>query len=161
MEGFLPWPLTAIFPMPVPSTSARLARPAHRLAACALLLGTWAAAAPAFAGPEGGSGSGRSSLTPEQAAKIFPERRSLAVQDHRARIAILQRGERCISGAANTDALSRCMREERGAMMRQRQEFFGAMRTLYQRNGLQAPEWKTRKNRGNWGAGQDGGSGTI
>ncbi|MCS5697712.1 hypothetical protein NZK32_01450 [Cyanobium sp. FGCU-52] len=139
------------------SAFSRRCRPARRLAPLALLLGVWASSAPALAGP----GAGQERLTPEQAAKIFPERRSLAVQDRRARIAILQRGERCISGAANSDALSRCMREERGAMMRQRQEFFGAMRTLYQRNGLPAPEWKSRKNRGNWGAGQEGGGGSI
>ncbi|MCS5693689.1 hypothetical protein NZK33_17160 [Cyanobium sp. FGCU-6] len=127
-----------------------------------MLLGTWASAVPALAGPDAAPGSGRSGLTQEQAARIFPERRNLALRDHRARIAILQRGERCIGGAADTDALSRCMREERGAMMRQRQEFFSAMRTVYERNGLQPPDWKSRRNRGTWGGGgQEGGGGTI
>ena len=162
MESFLPAPHPAVLPMPDSSPSVRLRRPARGLVALALLFGTWASAGPALAGPDGAPGSGRPSLTPEQAAKIFPERRSLALKDHRARIDILQRGERCINGAANSDALSGCMREERGAMMRQRQDHLSAMRTLYERNGLPAPEWKTRKNRGGWGAdGQGGGSGTM
>lgn len=157
MESFLPAPHPAVLPMPDSAPSASLRRPTRGVVALALLFGTWASAVPALAGPDGAPGSGRPSLTPEQAAKIFPERRSLALKDHRARIDILQLGERCINGAANTDALSRCMGEERSAMMRQRQGHLDAMRSLYERNGLPAPEWKTRKNRGGWGADGQGG----
>ena len=160
MGLFLSPLLPAVLPMPDSFPSPRLQRPARRLAVFAMLLGSCAIAVPVMAGPE--PGSGRSSLTPEQAAKVFPEHRTLALKDRRARIAILQQGERCIGGAGNPDALSNCLREERGAMMRQRQEYFGAMRSLYQRLGLPAPEWKMRRNRGGWGGeGQQGAGSAI
>jgi Spy/CpxP family protein refolding chaperone len=93
-------------------------------------------------------------LTPEQRQKIFPEQRSLAVQDHQARIAILEKGQRCLKAAANADALSDCMRQEREAMQSQRTQHMASMRDLLQRNGLPVPQW--RPMRGKPGMGMPG-----
>ena len=82
-------------------------------------------------------------LTPEQRQKIFPEQRTLSVQDHQARIAILEKGRRCLAAAANADALSDCMRQEREAMQTQRLQHMTSMRDLLQRNGLPVPQWRS------------------
>ena len=81
-------------------------------------------------------------LTPEQRQKIFPEQRSLAVQDHQARIAILEKGRRCLTAATNADALGDCMRTQREAMRRQHRQQMGELQALYQRNGLPMPQWR-------------------
>jgi hypothetical protein len=86
-------------------------------------------------------------LTPEQRQKIFPEQRSLAVQDHQARIAILEKGRRCLTAAANADALSDCMRQEREAMQSQRTQHMASMRDLLQRNGLPVPQWRPMRSK--------------
>jgi len=78
--------------------------------------------------------------TEEQQRRIFPEIRRLAVEDHRARIAILQRGERCSRQASNGDGLRACMREERSQMQTQRQRHRDAVRGVMQRNGIRLPE---------------------
>jgi hypothetical protein len=83
-------------------------------------------------------------LTPEQRQKVFPEQRRLALQDHRARIAILQKGENCLQNAANADDLRTCMRTEREAMQQQRRQHMGSLQALYQRNGLPTPQWMNR-----------------
>jgi len=126
----------------------------HRsLIAAALVLGL-GAAAQAQGGNDKGPGP---RLTDAQRQKLFPETRSLALQDHRARIAILQKGERCISAASTPDAQRDCLRQERDAMQAQRKQFGTAMRELFQRNGIAVPEWKGR--RGGRSGGPDGGSG--
>ena len=132
-----------------------LVRPlAAAAAALSLALGSGAAIAQPVGDP---GGPGR--LTPAQWQKIFPEFRQQALQDHRARAAILQRGERCIAAAANGDALRACMREERSAMQQQRQQHRAAMRSLFERNGIQAPEWKNRRGGPGGGPGAPGGEG--
>jgi len=93
-------------------------------------------------------------LTEAQRQKVFPETRSLAVQDHRARIAILQQGERCISAASNGDGLRTCMRQERDALQNQRQQHRDALRQVFVRNGIPVPDWSQRK--GGRGAGPAG-----
>ena len=95
--------------------------------------------------------------TPAQWQKIFPEHRQLVLQDHRSRVAILQKGERCIAAAGNGDALRACMREERSAMQQQRQEHMAAMRALFERNGMPVPEWKNRRGGPGGGPGWRGG----
>ncbi|MFM7266834.1 MAG: hypothetical protein ACKOZW_14845 [Cyanobium sp.] len=138
------------------SLPALSTRPALPLAAAALSLALGAGAA--LAQPVGDpGGSGR--LTPAQWQKIFPEFRQQALQDHRARAAILQRGERCIAAAGNGDALRACMREERNAMQQQRQEHRTAMRSLFERNGIPTPEWKNRRGGPGGGPGWRGGEG--
>jgi len=134
------------------------------------------AAAPALAQPvaapvpaPGGAPTGQGlrqqrpqRLTPEQRQKIFPEQRSLAVQDHQARIAILEKGRRCLAAAANADALSDCMRQEREAMQTQRQQHVTSMRDLLQRNGLPVPQWRPLQGKpgmGKPGMGKPGGPG--
>ena len=103
-------------------------------------------------------------LTPEQRQKIFPEQRSLAVQDHQARIAILEKGQRCLKAAANADGLSDCMRQERDAMQTQRNQHMSSMRDLLQRNGLPVPQWRPMHGKPGMGmpggAGYGGGNGT-
>lgn len=108
----------------------------HQLLASLLLLGCSLPAAPALAGPDGGR------LTPEQAAKIFPESRALMLKDRRARIAILEKGERCVQAAGDGDALRRCLKDERSASMRQRRQTMDEMRRLYEHNGLTMPQWR-------------------
>jgi hypothetical protein len=84
-------------------------------------------------------------LTEAQRQKLFPETRTLAVQDHRARIAILQQGERCISAATNGDGLRSCMRQERDTLQNQRQQHRDALRQVFVRNGIPVPDWSQRK----------------
>ena len=84
-------------------------------------------------------------LTDAQRQKVFPETRNLAVQDHRARIAILREGERCVGAAASGDALRACMRSEREALQSQRDQHREALRALFQRNGIAVPDWSQRK----------------
>ena len=130
--------------MPIPF----LARPQASLHAFVLLvglLGPAALAQPVGPNPQGGQG-GR--LTPEQRAKVFPEQRRLALQDRRARIAILQRGESCLQSAANADGLRACMLTEREAMGQQRRQLMDSMKALYARNGLPAPRWIQRQGKG-------------
>lgn len=124
------------------------------LIAAALVLGLGAAAqAQAQGGQDKGPG-----LTDAQRQKLFPDIRSLSLQDHRARIAILQKGERCIGAAATPDAQRDCMRQEREAMQAQRKQFGTAMRELFQRNGIPVPEWKGKGRRGGRPGGPDGGA---
>jgi hypothetical protein len=119
-----------------------------RLATLLLVLGSTGVA---VAQPVGEPSGGRP--TPQQWQKIFPEHRTLAIRDHQARIAILQKGERCISAAASADALRQCMREERSSYQEQRQRHRAEMRSLFQRNGISVPEWGKRGGKGRWSKG--------
>jgi Spy/CpxP family protein refolding chaperone len=150
--------------MTLPSLSLRRPGSLRRLS-LALALGLATGAAPALAQPvaqpltqptiqPGGAPGGQGirqqrpqRLTPEQRQKIFPEQRSLAVQDHQARIAILEKGRRCLAAAANADALSDCMRQEREAMQSQRTQHMASMRDLLQRNGLPVPQWRPLRSK--------------
>ncbi len=104
------------------------------------LAGTVALAQPVGPPPQ------RERLTPEQRQKIFPEQRRLALQDHRARIAILQRGETCLTNASTPDALRECMRAQREAMGQQRRQHMTEMQALYQRYGLPLPQRRRLEN---------------
>jgi hypothetical protein len=73
---------------------------------------------------------------------VFPEQRRLTLQDYRARIAILQKGENCIARATNAETLQDCRREEREAMVKQRRQHMTDLQALYERNGLPTPQWK-------------------
>ncbi|MEB3243093.1 MAG: hypothetical protein VKO44_05595 [Cyanobacteriota bacterium] len=116
-------------------------------------------ASPALAQPVGPEGRG-DRLTPEQRQRLFPEQRRLALQDHQARIAILQRGQGCLTSAASADDLRGCMRAEREAMRQQRRQFMLGMKEMYERNGLPAPQWRQRLERPRGGAGSSGGGPT-
>jgi hypothetical protein len=122
-----------------------LVRPAAGLSA-ALALG-FGLPGVALAQPAGDGG--RLGITPAQWQKVFPDFRQQALKDNRARIGILQRGERCISAAGSGDALRSCMREERSAMQQQRSESRTAMRLIFERNGITVPERR-------WGQGGPG-----
>lgn len=122
--------------------------------AAALALGSGAAAlaqAPAAPAREG-------RISEAQWQKIFPEHKQLSLRDQRDRVAILQRGERCISGAADAEALRTCMREQRMAMQQQRRQHMQAMRALFERNGIQMPELRKGPGGkgGSWGRGEGG-----
>lgn len=120
-----------------------LSRPPAGLPALALLLvslgGTSAMAQPVGPTPPG------QGLTREQQQKLFPEQRRLALTDRRARIAILQRGETCLQGAPDSEALRNCMRTEREAMRQQKRQHMSEVQALFERNGLPAPQWKKRQ----------------
>ena len=114
-----------------------------RLSAVALVAGLGSSAAlalplAALAQPVGQPGKTRP--TSAQLEKIFPELRSLQLQDRRARITTMQSAERCIQAATSTTALQTCMKQERSVAMVQRQQHFNAMRQLFERNGLPVPE---------------------
>ena len=123
------------------------------LIAAALVLGLGTAVQAQTSAPLKPKGEGPR-LTEAQRQKVFPETRALAAQDHRARIAILQQGERCISAAPNGDGLRTCMRQERDALQNQRQQHRDALRQVFVRNGIPVPDWSQRK--GGRGAGTPG-----
>jgi hypothetical protein len=114
------------------------------LIAAALVLGLGTAVQAQSTVPPKPRGEGPR-LTEAQRQKVFPETRTLAAQDHRARIAILQQGERCISAATNGDGLRTCMRQERDALQTQRQQHRDALRQVFVRNGISVPDWSQRK----------------
>ena len=99
--------------------------------------------------------------TPAQMQKIFPEQKRLAISDHQARIAILQSGERCLSAAGSSDALRACMKAQRDAVQRQREQHRAAMKALLERNGIPPPQWGKGDGKGKWGEGRPGNPGTI
>lgn len=130
-------------------SASLLARP---LLAAALVVGLGAAAQaqqtqpipnPSTAAPLRNGDGPR--LSQAQRQKIFPDTRALAVQDHQARIVILQQGERCLAAATNGDALRACMRQERQAMQAQHQQHREALRQVFVRNGLPVPDWSKRQ----------------
>ena len=97
----------------------------------------------AVAQPVGEGGRGRfPRLTPEQQALVFPELRRLAINGRRARIRLLEQGERCISAAGSSDALQACMRREREQYRSLRDQHRREVRSLFERNGLPAPSWE-------------------
>ncbi|MBW4531721.1 MAG: hypothetical protein KME02_13645 [Aphanothece saxicola GSE-SYN-MK-01-06B] len=99
--------------------------------------------------------------TPAQMQRIFPEQKRLAISDQQARIAILQSGERCLSAAASSEALRSCMKQQREASQRQRQQHRAAMKALLERNGIAMPQWGKGERKGKWGEGRPSTPGTI
>ncbi|MEB3165726.1 MAG: hypothetical protein VKO65_03565 [Cyanobacteriota bacterium] len=97
-------------------------------------------------------------ISDAQWQKMFPEHKQLSLRDLRARVEISQRGERCVSGAANQDALRTCMREQRDAMQEQRRRHMQEMRAMFERNGIKMPELKKGPDGkgGGWGRGDGG-----
>lgn len=128
------------------------------LLAAALVLGLGAAAQAQTLPPADKERVPGPGLTEAQRLKLFPDLRSLALQDHRARITILQQGERCITAATTPDAQRSCMRQEREATQTQRRNYGTAMRAVFQRNGIPLPDWKGRQ-RDRWGGPDAGGAG--
>lgn len=112
------------------------------LSCLALLLGS---AGASLAGPGGGAGA---QLTPAQQDKIFPEMKALTLKGHRARIAILQKGENCLAAAGTPTALRACMQQERSAYQAQRQVHRAEMRQMFERNGIPMPEWEKGGRKG-------------
>ena len=111
----------------------------HPLMAAALVVGLGAAAQAQTSTTPPPKGEGPR-LTEAQKKLVFPETRSLAVQDHQARIAILQRGERCIAAALDGDGLRACMRQERDAIQAQRQQHREQLRQVFLRQGIAVPK---------------------
>ena len=126
-----------------------------RIAVLAAVLGS-SGIALAQSGP---SEAGRP--TPAQMQKIFPEQKRLAISDHQARIAILQSGERCLSAAGSSDALRACMKAQRDATQRQREQHRAAIKALLERNGIPLPQWGKGDRKGAWGEGRPGNPGTL
>ncbi|MCT0208789.1 hypothetical protein [Synechococcus sp. CS-1332] len=126
-----------------------------RIAVLAAVLGSTGVAL-AQSGP---SEAGRP--TPAQMQKIFPEQKRLAISDHQARIAILQSGERCLSAAGSSEALRACMKQQREASQRQREQHRASMKALFERNGIAMPQWGKGERKGKWGEGRPGTPGTI
>ncbi len=126
-----------------------------RIAVLAAVLGSTGVAM-AQSGP---SEAGRP--TPAQMQKIFPEQKRLAISDQQARIAILQNGERCLNAAGSSEALRACMKQQRDASQRQRQQHRAAMQALFQRNGIPLPQWGKGDRKGKWGEGRPTTPGTI
>jgi hypothetical protein len=125
------------------------------IAVLALTLGSSGVALAQAGGPEAGR------PTPAQLQKIFPEQKRLALSDHQARIAILQSGERCLAAAGSSEALRTCMKQERDAYQRQREQHRAAMKSLLERNGIPLPQWGRGDRKGTWGEGRPGHPGTL
>jgi hypothetical protein len=138
----------------IPPMPSSLLQPL-RIAVLAAVLGSTGVAL-AQSGP---SEAGRP--TPAQMQKIFPEQKRLAISDHQARIAILQSGERCLNAAASSEALRTCMKQQRDASQRQRQQHRASMKALFERNGIPLPQWGKGERKGAWGEGRPGTPGTI
>ena len=105
--------------------------------------------------PEGGRRMEQiQKLTDSQKRELFNARRSIGLRTYPAQIAILQKGERCLTTARDLQALMVCRQEEsatrRELLGRNREE----MRSAYTRLGLTLPERGGRSGpgRGNWGA---------
>ncbi len=126
-----------------------------RIAVLAAVLGSTGVAM-AQSGP---SEAGRP--TPAQMQKIFPEQKRLAISDQQARIAILQNGERCLNAAGSSEALRACMKQQRDASQRQRQQHRASMKALFERNGIAMPQWGKGDRKGKWGEGRPTTPGTI
>lgn len=107
-------------------------------AALGLTLLSLGSAAPALAREAKGPAAPR--LTPAQQAQTFPERRTELLRHHRERISILRNGERCIDAARDSEALRRCMQQERQQQQALRQSHWEAMRGIYERNGIEMPQ---------------------
>ena len=138
----------------VPPMPSHLLQPL-RIAVLAAVLGSTGVAM-AQSGP-----SEASRPTPAQIQKIFPEQKRLAISDQQARISILQSGERCLSAAASSEALRACMKQQREASQRQRQQHRASMKALFERNGIAMPQWGKGERKGAWGEGRPGTPGTI
>jgi hypothetical protein len=138
----------------IPPMPSHLLQPL-RIAVLAAVIGSTGVAM-AQSGP---SEAGRP--TPAQMQKIFPEQKRLAISDHQARIAILQSGERCLSAAGSSDALWACMKAQRDATQRQREQHRAAMKALLERNGIPLPQWSKGDRKGKWGEGRPGNPGTL
>jgi hypothetical protein len=119
------------------------------LLALALALGS---AGTALAQPVGQPARGR--LSPEQWQRVFPEHKQLTIRGHQARIAILQRGERCVRAARDAAALRSCQLEERQAYQEHRRRHKEQMRRLFESKGIPVPDWGKR------GGGRGGGWGS-
>ncbi|KEF41736.1 MAG: hypothetical protein ER33_09805 [Cyanobium sp. CACIAM 14] len=132
--------------------AASLSTP-FRIAVLAVALGAGGAALAQTAPSEPGR------PTPAQLQKIFPEQKRLAISDHQARITILQNGERCLGAAGSSEALRACMKQEREAYQRQREQHRAEIKVLFERNGIPLPEWGRGDRRWKWGEGRPGNSG--
>ena len=131
--------------IPSPARAHRMATAlatvlAAGLSGLALVLTT---PAMALAGPGGRGPEGR--LTPQQKQQVFPDMKRLQTQDYRARIAILQKGERCMGAAGNADALMACKREERNAYRENRNQHRQAMEQMFRKYGIAMPEWGKKR----------------
>lgn len=131
------------FAMPVSLTLQRfLLPPAAAALALTLQIGSsQAQTTPAPQRPVGPRDMERlQNLSESQKQELFSFQRSNGLKNHSAQIAILQKGERCISAAGTLEALQACRREEwtarRELMSRHREE----ARALYQRLGIPLPE---------------------
>lgn len=131
--------LTSTIPSP-----ARVHRMASALAAgLSGLAFVFTTPALALAGP--GRGESVARLTPQQKQQVFPEIKRLQRQDYRARIAILQKGERCIDQANNTDDLLVCKREGANAQRLNRNQHRQAMEQVFKTYDITMPEWDEKR----------------
>ncbi|MEB3352947.1 MAG: hypothetical protein VKM34_01735 [Cyanobacteriota bacterium] len=78
-------------------------------------------------------------LTPDQQAKVFPDRKALLLKDQQRQIQILQKAERCTRAATNQASLRTCQQDQRKAQQALRQEHREATKALYERNGITPP----------------------
>lgn len=127
--------------------------PPHRLPLLggALLLALGGRLALAQSSPEPpAAGPGRA-LTPAQQQQVFPGLRSLAQQSLRARIAILQRQQQCVTTATAPAALRQCHLQERSASQAERRQYREGLRRLLE--GLRAAPAPQRPQERSPGAG--------
>ena len=86
-------------------------------------------------------------LTPDQQQKLFPEQKALWLRERQERISLLQRGQRCISGAGTPSALRQCLVQEQRERQQLRSRHQSEMRQLLERNGISVPPAPERRGR--------------
>ncbi len=109
-------------------------------ATLALLLQVGSGQAQTGQTPSSSPGPARPQLTEKQKSELFTARRDMALRTHAAQIAILQKGQRCVTASRDLEAFQACRKEEwqaqRSLMASNREE----ARAVYQRLGLPVPE---------------------
>ena len=95
----------------------------------------------------------RVKLTESQKQELFKARRGWALRDNAARMAILQKSDRCVQAATDLDSLRRCLGDDRLANRRLMETTRNDATALAQRLGIPMPERRGEDKRGPWGRG--------
>ena len=97
----------------------------------------------------------RVKLTESQKQELFKARRGWALRDNAARMAILQKSDRCVQAATDLETLRRCLGDERMANRRLMETTRNDATALAQRLGIPMPEGRGEGKRGPWAQGSN------
>ena len=99
------------------------------------------------------TGPERVKLTDTQKQELFKARRGWALRDNAARMAILQKSDRCVQASTDLETLRGCLGDERMAERRLMETTRNDATALAQRLGIPMPEGRGPGKRGAWGRG--------